>query len=222
MTRIRPALLLLATLAAGCGTNRPDIPKELLQPVGDAGASGYPAGPYGSAEGATVENFLFTQGWMDPEAAGYDPAKLAPIQLSDFYDPDGTKGIEILLINTAAVWCSACKAEHGGSGSTKNLNDHFNELSPKGFRILSLLFQDAQSQPPTADHLVAWTTSFETHFPMALDPEFQMGRYASAETAPLNMVVDARTMKILKKYIGDKSAVIWPYIENELDKRAAQ
>ncbi len=220
--RARVLAVLTAIAAIGCGTNRPDIPKELLQPAGDSGASGYPAGPYGSSEGDTVENFLFTQAWLDPEAAGYDPAKLAPIQFSDFYDPDGTKGIEILLVNTAAVWCSACKAEHGGSGSTKNLNDHFDELSPKGFRILSLLFQDAQSNPATPDHLVAWTSSFETHFPMGLDPEFQMGRYATSETAPLNMVVDARTMKILKKYVGDQSAVIWPYIESELDKRAAQ
>jgi hypothetical protein len=37
--------------------------------------------------------------------------------------------------------------------------------------------------------------------------------------APLNMLVDPRSMKILRKYVGDQGAAMWPYIESELDAR---
>jgi hypothetical protein len=57
---------------------------------------------------------------------------------------------------------------------------------------------------------------------MVLDPDYQLGAYASPETAPLNLIIDARTMRIEKKFIGDQSAVIWPYIENELSRRGSQ
>ncbi len=216
------ALAALAVLVLGCGTNRPDIPEYLLQTGTGGGASGYPAGPYGSQKGDRVEDFSFPQGWLDPAAVGSDTSQFAPISFSDFYDPDGSKGIELMLINTAAVWCGACKAEHGGSGNVKSLSEHADALGPKGLRIISLLFQDAQGNPAKPEHLVAWTQSFETRFPMALDPDYQMGRYASAETAPLNMVVDARNMTVLEKFVGDQAAVIWPFIEAELEKRAAK
>ena len=45
-------------------------------------------------DGAVVENFTFGDGWMDPKADGYDPAKLRAISFSDFYNPSepgGTK-----------------------------------------------------------------------------------------------------------------------------------
>jgi hypothetical protein len=64
--------------------------------------------------------------------------------------------------------------------------------------------------------------TFDTNFPMALDPSYSFGLYASAETAPLNLILDPRTMTILRKFIGDQSAVIWPYVEAELDRRRSE
>ncbi|MEZ4226633.1 MAG: hypothetical protein R3B13_37140 [Polyangiaceae bacterium] len=202
----------------GCGTNRPDIPDDLKQSGG--GSSGnYPASPYGGDKGDVIENFTFGAGWLDPAAAGYDTTALQSVSFSDFYNPDGSGDTKLLLLNTSAVWCGACKAEHGGSGSKPSLNEHQDSLGPKGLTIVSLLFQDAQSKPATNDHLVAWTQAYETRHPMALDPEYQMGRFGSAENAPLNIVVDTKTMTVLEKYIGDQASVMWPFIEAELDKR---
>lgn len=210
----------IAVLALGCGTNRPDIPDHLLQSGSGGGPANYPAGPYGKDVGDVVENFTFTSGWLNPVAANHDPAQFAPISFADFHDPAGTQA-ELILLNTAAVWCVACKIEHGGSSSSKNLNEHFDELSPKGLRLLSLLFQDAKGDPATAAHLVSWTQAYETRFPMALDPEYQMGRFGPANQAPLNILVDARTMKIMAATSGDPST-LWPQIEAELDARASQ
>lgn len=220
---MKRALWMIGLLALGCGTNRPDIPQELLEFEGGTGATGgnYPSGPYGSTPGEVAPNLTFTQGWLDPKAAGYDPATLAPIAFSDFYDPTGTT-YEILLVNTSATWCSACKIEHGGSGQSPSLNAHMAELGPKGLVILSLLFEDASNNDAEPNDLVDWTKSFETEFPMALDPEYQMKTFQPNKSlAPFNMVIDARTMTILETYVGDQAAQIWPFIEQKLDERAA-
>jgi hypothetical protein len=213
----------LGLLGLGCGTNRPDIPAYLL--ADDAGGtSGYPSGPYAkditSDIGLPIRDIQFQKGWLDPKAAGYDTAKLAPVKLSDFYDPDGTKGIELMLLNTAAGWCGACKNEHEGTSSNPSLGEHAASLSPRGFMVLSALFEDGKFNPAGENHLVAWAKSYETDFPFVLDPENQLGGgFGVDQLAPLNLVVDARTMKVLFGTTGDKAAVIWPFVEKELAAR---
>ena len=51
---------------------------------------------------------------------------------------------------------------------------------------------------------------------MVLDPESQFG---SADTAPLNFVIDARTMTVLKVFVGDQAAAMWGFIDQELEAR---
>ncbi|MBK7581036.1 MAG: TlpA family protein disulfide reductase [Myxococcales bacterium] len=223
LPRSSSGVWVLALLACACGTNRPDIPEYLL--ADDAGnTAGYPSGPYAKDIkgdiGLVLGDLSFQQGWLDPKTAGYDTAKLAPISLSDFYDPDGSKGNEILLFNTAAGWCGACKNEHEGTGTNPSLGEHAASLAPRGFRVLSVLFEDGNFNPAQEKHLVAWAKSYETNFPFALDPENQLGgTFGVDQTAPLNLVVDAKTMKVLFGTTGDKGAVIWPFIETELEKR---
>ena len=211
---MKAAFVFAASIVLGaCGNNNPEVPPEYLAPVQTSGD--YPSGPYGTDEGDTIANLSFTQGWTDPQASGCDTSKLGPMKFGDFYDPEGKKGLRLILINTAAVWCGACKAEHQG-GKSPSLSEHYTSLKPKGLSIISLLFQNSKSEPAASVDLNAWCQSYDTNFPFALDPEYQMGIFASAETAPLNLIVDARTMKIKKKFIGDQAAVIWPYIESEL------
>ena len=101
------------------------------------------------------------------------------------------------------------------------LPGHFEELRDEGLVILGALFQDAQRNPASLDDVERWIGNFDTNFPMVADPEIQMAIYASPSTAPLNLVVDSRTMKILRKYIGDQATVMWPFIESELARRNA-
>ena len=196
-------------LFAACGSNTPQIPPDLLDTNTGCRVPGYPAGPYGREEGNTVQNFCF-RGWRSPAAVAHTEENLETIAFSDYYDPQGTKGHRVLLVNTAALWCSACQEEH------KKLPAQFNELGPRGLVILATLFQDNKRDPAKPQHLALWADTFETNFPLALDPDYQMGEYASAETAPLNLVIDTRKMTISKKIIGDQPTVIWPFIEQKL------
>ena len=91
--------------------------------------------------------------------------------------------------------------------------------APKGLRIVGSLFQDQKQNPATVEDLSRWVETFGTNFPMTLDPSYAFGLYASAESAPLNLLIDPKTMTILRKYIGDQSAVMWPYIDAQLAAR---
>jgi hypothetical protein len=57
---------------------------------------------------------------------------------------------------------------------------------------------------------------------MALDPDYQLGIYAPAGSAPLNLLLDARTLEILEKFTGDQATVLWPLVEAELTQREAE
>jgi AhpC/TSA family len=212
LARVFAFVTALASLA--CGSNAPEVPKELLTGSSGCGAPDYPTQGLGQELGDVVENKCFT---------GYRaPAQLLPaeqnretIAFSDYYDPTGSKGVSLLLINTAAIWCAACVAEHG------TLPQHQTELGPQGLVILGTLFEDAQRDPASLDDLDRWVKNFHSNFPMVADPHLYLEDYASADSAPLNMLVDPRSMKILRKYVGDQSAVMWPYIESELAARSA-
>src|SRR5690242_6920669 len=119
------ATALSVALLAACSSSAIDGSEEPSADVGGSAAIGgssasnggsapvaepdyrkqdYPAGPYGVGVGATLENFSFL-GWRDPVGAGYDIAKLAPVHLADFYNPDGRNITRYLWINASAVWC---------------------------------------------------------------------------------------------------------------------
>ncbi len=191
-----------------CGSNTPTIPPELLQ-SGGCDAPDYPAGPFGTEEGETLANACF-QGFRDPRVVSHEASSLQTIAFADYYDPTGSKGVRLVLIDTSAVWCSACRVEHEGL-SSKN-----DEYAPRGLRLLGTLFQNAKRDPATVKDLANWVETFSSNYAMVLDPDYQLGAFASAETAPLNLVVNARTMKIEKKLLGDQATVLWPFIDAAL------
>ncbi|HYO93268.1 MAG TPA: hypothetical protein VER33_02100 [Polyangiaceae bacterium] len=197
---------------AACGSNRPELPPGLGAPESCV-AVDYPLGPYGTEPGSVVQNACF-QGLRTPSRVATEAA-LEAMALSDYYDPDGTRGVRLLLVNTAALWCSACRIEH------ETLPASARALSPRGLVVVSALFEDSNRNPAEFDDLSVWVESFDTNFPIVLDPSYSFGLYASAETAPLNLVVDPRNMTILKKVIGDQPAVLWPFVEAELSRRGA-
>jgi len=199
----------MAALAlCACGSNTPKIPPELLA-TGGCNSPDYPSGPYGVEEGDILADACF-QGFRDPSKVSHTESSLQTIAFADYYDPTGSKGYRSILINTAAVWCSACRSEHEG------LPEKNREYAAQGLRIVSTLFQNAKGDPATFRDLSTWVDTFDSNYTMVLDPDYQLGAFARADTAPLNLVVDARTMKIEKKLLGDQATVLWPFIDGSL------
>jgi hypothetical protein len=160
----------------------------------------YPAGPYGSAVGATIANLSFL-GWRDPAAAGYDRANFETVRLSDFYNPSGEQsGPRVLVLNASAVWCSVCRAEY-----THLLRDQvYASYRPMGVEILGVLFEDNDGLPARPQDLELWggASGFQVTFPLVLDPGFKSGVYFDSDATPMNMIIDTQTMKILRIDMG--------------------
>lgn len=198
---------LMALSSVSCGSGAPRIPDELLV-CENCETEDYPSGPYGTEIGSTVTPLTFS-GYRNPEESRTEEE----IGFADFYDPEGEKGVKLLLINTAAAWCQPCLIEHG------DLPDRVRELSPLGLHVLSALFQDAAGEPASFQTLDTWTRNFETNFPMVVDPGYQMGLYGPAETPPLNLIVDPIDMTLLARFVGNQEGPMWEFIERELAAR---
>lgn len=162
----------------------------------------YPPAPYGLTKGSVIENLTFL-GWSQPAAVAYNLQSTAPLQLADFYDPRGEKGIELLLINAVAVWCGVCRNEYADLLS----NDLYAQLKPRGVEMLGLLFEDNNGEPARYADLVNWGSNYSVAFPFALDPAFKTGVYFDRSATPMNMLVDARTMEVLEVITGYNPAL---------------
>ncbi|HEX4477176.1 MAG TPA: hypothetical protein VH142_18925 [Polyangiaceae bacterium] len=231
MRVVRAEFRLMSTVVGGiflgaCGSNNASVPQALLDAINGqtAPASGYPAGPYGTQVGDTVKNLCFN-GWQDPSTADFDPTKFQQICLSNFYNPSGdtpaagdagTSGAKLLLVNSSALWCTACRYEYGGSGDRPPLSSRLAQRQAEGFRILGTLFQNLAGAAADANDAKAWTENYDIDFPFALDDTFQMGIFASSSLAPFNMLVDTKTMKIVLEISGDEDAVLFGQVDTFL------
>jgi hypothetical protein len=175
----------------------------------------YPDAPYGSRAGATIENFNFL-GWKSPKDAAYDTSKLEQVSLSQFYDPAGQEGVKLLVMTSTAVWCSACKQEY------KDMTGSISSYEGKGVRFLGALFEDDASNPAKPSDLVLWAKSFDVQFPFALDPDLKLGAFFDVEATPMEMIVDAKTMKILKiseGWVAQGDGSLWSDLDGLLASR---
>jgi hypothetical protein len=174
----------------------------------------YPAGPYGTGRGATIQNLSFL-GWRHPADVAYDLTQLETLRLSDFYDPDGHTGVKLLAINASAVWCSVCRSEY----QDMNQKGTYAKYKAKGVELLGTIFEDVSYYPAQPQDLHNWGSvpAHAVAFPLVIDPSFKMGAYFDSDATPLNMLVDVRTMTIVSITMG-YSATYWDTVQTTLDK----
>jgi hypothetical protein len=215
-------------LALGCSAE----PVEPVEPV-EPGATepgpfadapfqpvaAYPPGPYGRGIGAVIENLSFL-GWRDPEGSGYDPAALERVSLAAFYDPTGTR-TKLIVLNASAVWCTVCRAEM----QDIRLRDTHRTYQAKGVELVGTLFEDARGGPAQPSDLELWgsTPAHDIKFPLVLDPGFKASVYFTSDATPLNMIIDATTMRIvytMMGYDGSPGSGLWAIVDRVLLERA--
>lgn len=157
----------------------------------------YPEAPYGTTRGSVIANLEFL-GWWSPAVANYDSATTETVRLAEFYDPTGEQGIELVMISAVAVWCGVCRVEYAELRSRRI----YEQFRPRGLEMLGILFEDNDANPARYVDLVNWTRTYQVDFPFVIDSGFKSGVYFDRSATPMNMLLDAKTMRILSVVTG--------------------
>ena len=186
----RAVCILLAAL--GCSSAHFD---GTPPPADDSGTSatnpctaGYPQGPYGTGEGKIVNPGLSWQGYLPNQTSA------SSITPNDLFDCDGSKGINAIVFDVAAEWCAACQSQ------ASNQPQLFSKYDALGIRVVTLVVQDASSAPATLATAQSWKQQYGlTDVAVCADPSFSFAPIGqSSVDLPVTIVVDPRTMKIMK------------------------
>lgn len=221
MTRTSVLFGLLFALA-GCEENlAPPFPEGQGQ-APDPG-SPYPAGPYGVAVGQVIPNFEFL-GYANPNNSTDEERA---IELADFWNPTGEDVFPeesifgagelkptVLMVVVSAVWCGPCQYE-----SQEILPEDHAKYAPRGAQfLLQLADGPSAGSPAELSHLKSWTTKYETNFPAAVDPKYQLGSLFPSSAFPANILIDTRTMEIIVVVTGipEEGSAFFQQLEDRL------
>lgn len=192
-------------------------------PTGSGGAGGtggtpsacvYPTENVGEKVGEVAPGSLKWDGYAEWTS---EEAQISEISLESYYDCDGSKGINALLILTSATWCGVC------DGEAQKLNEHMaNGWKEMGIRVLTLMIEDATSKPATTKTAFAWKTAASHELmstAVAADPGFSFAPSGGGSIGlPYTLVIDPRTMQFVEIQQGSSGS--YPELEALAQKNA--
>lgn len=167
-------------LAAGCGA--PSDPTPNRAPPASAD---YPAGPYGYGQGTTIANLSFL-GKQSPTAVDYTSLAMNAITLADV-----RKSSKLIVLDGAARWCTPCNQDQPAMRSIQA------SYADKGVATMEVLVEGgAIGTAATDDDINRWAQQYQLAGIIAIDPAFELAKYADVTTFPVYIVVRSSTMQI--------------------------
>lgn len=156
-----------------------DVPSDV---PADTDGRTYPAGPYGTAVGARIAPLEF------PTVSGGDFS----FDQSIFQD----ESVKLVLLSTAAGWCTACREEQPA------LVELYNDHREEGLMVILAIFEDNDSSPVTPEFAQGWVNQYGIPFPSLIDEFNDFASFYEPTLAPMNMFFDGETMEIIDITIG--------------------
>jgi hypothetical protein len=159
---------------------------------GPTGNCVYPSGPYGTAVGKVIDPSLTWQGYV-PGAT-----TVTTIHITDFYDCDGSKGVNAIVLDDAAQWCVYCQqlAPYIPTWMSSK-GENWTKL---GVGYLNLVTQNNDYEPATITVAQQWRSMFNlSPIYVVADPNFTF----PASGLPHTLLADPRTMKVVADMDGD-------------------
>jgi hypothetical protein len=160
-----------------------------------------PATGYGVGQGDVVPPHLHWTGYADGSTVTSTPTT---IQFDDYYDCDGSKGINAVLVDTSALWCGAC--QQGAAGLDGEIKASWAAL---GIKVITLIVNGINpNAAATIADVLTWKKMFDLDTStVVLDAQFTfLPPNTMTVGLPVEIVLDPRTMKITddqQGYSGD-------------------
>lgn len=158
--------------------------------------SNYPTENLGVEEGDVIDNLSFTN--IDGSSFSLE---------QDIYRATDK---DLLLLVTAAGWCTACREEQPA------LEDLYQTYKDQGLEVLVAVFEDNNYNAATPDFAGSWRDSYALTFPVVADTDFKLSAYYDPSLTPMAMLVDISTMVILNIQIGAQPATLETLIQSQL------
>jgi hypothetical protein len=192
--------LTLVACSSAAPTDPQKDPNKPVQPMEPAPTPVYTAPDYPSASGAlAVGNVVPDKQW--PAFLPSAPVGVTgTVSMHDFFDPDGLRGINAVVIITSAEWCGACQAE------AQTLEGKIrSKWGPDGVIVFELMLEDTKYSRAIPDVTAAadrWRAKFGlTDMSVGIDPGFTFA-HSGTVGLPLNAIIDPRTMTMVSRTDG--------------------
>jgi thiol-disulfide isomerase/thioredoxin len=196
------ALALVPLGLAACGDNLVGAPPVGFEPPTTEDldpTAGYPEAPPGGYGGE--QNDIL----RDMRFRGYRTDTPSEVPVHELkYDEDirlsqirNLEGYTHLLITVAAEWCKPCREE------AEILPDFFREWAGRGGYVLGVINQDRWYNTADRASVEGWARRYGTNYTLVHDPEAYVTNEFNPSTVPLNVVVELRTMRILRVRVGE-------------------
>jgi hypothetical protein len=164
----------------GCGAPTDPTPNRAPATSGD-----YPAGPYGYGQGATIANLSFL-GKEAPDAVDYTALAIEPIALAAV-----RQSAKLILIEGAARWCAPCNQDQPAMRAVQAT------YAPRGVATMEILVEGgAIGTAATDDDINRWQSEYQLAGIIAIDPSYELAKYAEVTAFPVYLVVRASTMRV--------------------------
>jgi hypothetical protein len=200
--------VLAALLLFGCSPNH-DLPARsetgVAPPELTTEKIPYPEGPYGGVAGSVIPDLAF-------EGYPQHSSTWSSVALHELYDPDGSKGVKVILLISSVAWCPTCQAM-----AKEDFPTVFAKYDGLGVRFVHVLRERATpGQPATRQSLEDWRGRYHFQFDDLFDPEeLTYSLEGKAEGTPWIAYIDPRTM-IVRSVVSNYGALRRPIIDTIL------
>lgn len=151
----------------------------------------YPAGPYGISVGQTFPN-LCLEGYRRGTGAW------THFEVADYWDADGSKNVNALMINASAAWCPPC------NHFAAVLDGLDAELHGRGAQLTELMVDSPSTDLADQKTVDDWLKKYS----LDIDTVFETGHvwlnHATPDFGfPAQFFLDPRTMVVIRRSSGD-------------------
>jgi hypothetical protein len=146
--------------------------------------------------GDVVDPTLSWQGYLD------DGTQAQAVTMSQYFDCDGSKGVNALMLDESATWCSDCEMQ-----AQRISPDLGTAWKSQGVHVVTLMAEDQSEDPATLGTALSWRDEYSlTTGAVCADPGWTTKLWGGAPSSgngfPTNIVIDPRTMKIVALQSG--------------------